>query len=223
MSEDIRSIGETEASIPAEWPSASSHLVPDWEASTLYASAGQLNVSQLSNYLILSNLTTQVIPSSFVFFWMTPLIWTLWSHSRHAAQSDLHIHVLFHSPSDGKRPTLKLHWSPKYPVPSVVPGNTEDLSQILALKPCVIWSLEVSPNFPTPHSCSYHVCKRLRVTQRAHFLGICCSFSLENSFPPCLNWEISAHCLDPILGSSIFCPLKHKTQHMERETMGGVD
>lgn len=26
MSEDIRSIGETEASIPAEWPSASSHL-----------------------------------------------------------------------------------------------------------------------------------------------------------------------------------------------------
>lgn len=54
-----------------------------WKLQPFHAPAVWLSVSQLSSYLIISNLTTQVIPSSFIFFWSAPLIWTQWSRSRH--------------------------------------------------------------------------------------------------------------------------------------------
>lgn len=44
-----------------------------WKLQPFYAPAVQLSVSQLSNYLIISNLTAQVMPSFFIFSELLPL------------------------------------------------------------------------------------------------------------------------------------------------------
>ena len=54
------------------------------------------------------------------------------------------------------------------------------------------------PHTPIP----IRALKDLRMTQGTCLLGICCSFSLESSFSPCLKWQISPHSWDPILRSS---------------------
>lgn len=69
------------------------------------------------------------------------------------------------------------------------------------------------PNSPTPHSCSHQTFKKLTGYPMSMLSWQTLLLLLEYSFSPCLNWQISAHCLDPTLGSSTLCLSIHRHTH----------